>query len=244
MRRRYFGWLCGGLLSAALTTPGWAAADSGAIWHAVLVAGDYAEPVFDNAVTMFQRRLTAFGVPSDKIHRFSARPNPNDPGLAPARAERILERIASLPARPGERCLVFITSHGERGKGAWLAYGEEFLPPAALARALDGGCARVPTVVIVSACYSGGFVNGPMAAPNRIILTAARPDRPSFGCQVDRTYAVFDECLLGVLPRSATWWAVAADAGDCVRHREHELRALPSQPQKYFGAAVRKLSVR
>jgi len=112
----------------------------------------------------------------------------------------------------------------------------------ALARALSVGCRKAPTVVIISACYSGAFTA--MRAPNRIILTAARPDRPSFGCQADRTYTVFDECLLGALPQAATWRGVRDDTLGCVRLRERELGVLPSQPQAFFGKAVRKLMVR
>jgi hypothetical protein len=101
----------------------------------------------------------------------------------------------------------------------------------------------VPTIVIVSACYSGGFAVGKMAKPNRIILTAARAERPSFGCQVQRTYNFFDECLLDALPQAATWRAVFDGAGRCVRRMELALNVQPSEPQGYFGAAVASLQV-
>jgi hypothetical protein len=211
-------------------------------WLAVLVAGDKAEPVFDNAVAALSHWLGSHGVPAQHIHRFSAAAHPDDRSSEPATAERILNRIAALRPRPGERCLVFITSHGERGEGIWLAYSGEYLRPAALAQALSGGCAGVPSVVIVSGCFSGSFTA--IRAPNRIVLTAARPDRPSFGCQVDRTYSVFDQCLLSALPRSATWRVVYTMARDCVRHYERELQVVPSQPQAVFGSAVRALPVR
>ncbi len=83
-----------------------------------------------------------------------------------------------------------------------------------------------------------------MRAPNRIVVTAARVDRPSFGCAVERTYAVFDECLIASLPREATWRAVVAATRGCVREREGELQATPSEPQATFGAKVRNLRVR
>ena len=82
-----------------------------------------------------------------------------------------------------------------------------------------------------------------MAKPNRVILTAARPDRPSFGCQPHRTYNFFDECLLGALPRSATWRAAFDGATGCVRRMERALGARPSGPQAYFGRAVAGLNV-
>lgn len=213
-------------------------------WKAVLVAGDNAQPVFDNAIEAVARWLAGRGVPMTEVHRLSANPYPIDPRVEPASARLVLQRIADLAARPGERCLVFLTSHGRRDEGMWLAYRSEVLTPAELAQALSLGCAAVPTVVIVSSCYSGAFSDGAMRAPNRIILTAARADRPSFGCQADRTYTVFDECLLATLPREPTWRATYERNAACVRRREKWLNVLPSQPQAFFGAKVRNLPLR
>lgn len=216
-------------------------------WQAVLVAGDNAQPVFDNAIMAVRDWLTAGAVPAQNIHLLSATPGARQGAgsgavAEPASAERVLARVAGLRPGPGEGCFVFITSHGQRGDGIWLAYSGEFLRPAELARALSAGCARAPTVVIASGCFTGGFTA--MRAPNRIILTAARADRPSFGCAVERTYAVFDECLLASLPREATWRAVVGTTRSCVRERERELQATPSEPQATFGAKVSNLPVR
>jgi len=83
-----------------------------------------------------------------------------------------------------------------------------------------------------------------MAAPNRIILTAARADRPSFGCAAERTYTDYDACLLGALPHVATWHSVFTDTKNCVEAREHELDEVPSHPQASFGASVRNLPLK
>jgi Peptidase C13 family len=219
-----------------------AAGPSGS-WQVVLAAGDNSEPVFDNATREMSRRLVAAGVPAGNIHRLSASATELADGAEPAGAEILLRRVADLPARPGDRCLIFLTSHGERGAGLWLARSNRALSPDELARALSGGCAAVPTVVVVSACYSGSFATGKMAKPNRVILTAARSDRPSFGCQPHRTYNFFDECLLGALPRSATWRAAFDGATGCVRRMERALGARPSGPQAYFGRAVAGLNI-
>jgi hypothetical protein len=243
---RLFRCLCA-IALLALASPGARAAaraPAAAPWQAVLVAGDNAQPVFDNAVAAVARWLTESGVPAANIHRLSAAPRANEPAIEPASARRVLQRIAGLGARPGERCFVFITSHGQRGEGVFLAYQSEFLTPSELAAALALGCAGVPTVAIVSSCYSGAFSGAPMQAPNRIVLTAARADRPSFGCQADRTYTVFDECLLSTLPRAPTWQATFAVNSACVSRREKWLNVLPSRPQAFFGAAVRNLAVR
>jgi hypothetical protein len=209
----------------------------------VLAAGDDSEPVFDNATRALGQRLIAAGVPATNIRRFSASTSELGVSVEPAFAGVLLQRIAALPARPGDRCLIFLTSHGERGAGLWLARSSTALSPDELAQALSHGCATVPTVVIVSACYSGSFAAGRMTKPNRIILTAARNDRPSFGCQVHRLYNFFDECLLQALPRSATWRAAANGSKECVRRMEHALGARPSEPQAYFGGIVANLDV-
>jgi hypothetical protein len=213
-------------------------------WQVVLVAGDNAQPVFDNAVDAVARLLTARGVPAANIHRLSASPRAGDATVEPASARRVLQRIAGLGARPGQRCLVFVTSHGSRDEGVLLAYRNEFLTPVELAQALALGCGEVPTVAIVSSCYSGAFTGAPMQAPNRIVLSAARADRPSFGCQADRTYTVFDECLLSTLARARTWRATFTANSACVSRHEKSMSALPSQPQAVFGTAVRDLTVR
>jgi hypothetical protein len=212
-------------------------------WQVVLAAGDNAEPVFDNATREMRRKLIAAGVPAQNIHRLSASAAEPSRGVEPASADILLQTIADLPAKPGDRCLIFLTSHGERRAGLWLARSNRALSPDELAGALSGGCATVPTVVIVSACYSGGFAAGKMAKPNRLILTAARSDRPSFGCQAHRTYNFFDECLLAALPQSATWRAAFDGADRCVRRMEQALGVRPSEPQAYFGRNVAALKL-
>jgi Peptidase C13 family len=212
-------------------------------WQVVLAAGDDAEPVFDNATRALSQRLAAAGVPAANIHRLSASGAELGAAVEPALANVLLQRIGTLPARPGDRCLIFLTSHGEPGAGLWLARSNTTVSPDELAQALSRGCAAVPTVVVVSACYSGSFAAGKMAKRNRIVLTAARYDRPSFGCQVHRVYNFFDECLLAELPKSATWRAVADGSRKCVRRMERALGEQPSEPQAYFGAVVAHLDV-
>ncbi|HEV2186289.1 MAG TPA: C13 family peptidase [Stellaceae bacterium] len=212
-------------------------------WRAVLVAGDTAQPVFDNAVRAVAAWLVEHGVAEADIHRLAASAGGRNRAIEPATLRQVLGRIASLQSGPGDGCFVFITSHGGRGLGIYLSREDEMLDPKALARALDQGCASVPTVVIVSGCYSGSFARPPMAAPNRIVLTAARADRSSFGCAADRTYTDYDACLLGSLAHATSWQTVFTETKDCVSRREHQLGETASLPQAAFGAAVRDLAL-
>ncbi len=107
-------------------------------WQVVLAAGDNAEPVFDDATRALAGRLAAAGVPAKNIHRLSADPADLRRGVEPATVENVLRRIAELPVRPGGRCFIFLTSHGERGAGLWLARSHRALAPAELAQSPVG----------------------------------------------------------------------------------------------------------
>jgi hypothetical protein len=204
-------------------------------FKAVLVAGDDAQAVFDNGVARMAARLSAAGI---QARRLAASDRAVAAGAAPATLSNVLGAIGAMRAARGEGCFVFITSHGVPRRGLVLARAKEVLGPAALDRALEQGCGSAPTVVVASGCYSGAFAAAPMARPNRIVLTAARPDRPSFGCGADSTYTYFDECFFDSLEISPNWQAAFSQTRECVGRREATLNERPSEPQGYFGTAV------
>jgi len=203
--------------------------------RAVLVAGDGQLPVFDNAVDAVATRL-----PTVAIQQFSATPEVIARDNVPsASLDHVLNAIATMRPAPGHGCFVFATSHGIRGRGLELSASDDALDPAELDRALAHGCGDAPTVVIVSGCFSGSFAQTPMARPNRIILTASRADRTSFGCGAGRTYTVYDQCLLSAMDGTGgTWEGAYAAIRRCVSAEELKRGVVPSQPQAYFGAAV------
>ena len=214
-------------------------------WTAVLVAGDGSLPVFDNATGRLVSLLGAVGTPSADIHRFSAAPDIlSKPHVQLASKTRVLEAIEAMHPQAGQACFVFLTSHGAHGRGLFLAAQHDFLTPEDLDGALEAGCGTAPTVAIVSGCYSGGFTQSPMARSNRIVLSAAAADRPSFGCGAGQEYTFYDECLLrslGSLPKD--WPEVIADTGQCVAKLEAQDREQPSQPQSAIGTAAAGLPV-
>ena len=74
-----------------------------------------------------------------------------------------------------------------------------------------------------------------------MILTAARPDRTSFGCGEANVYTFFDQCVLESLPKTHDFGALANAAKDCVAARETEEGAMPpSEPQVYVGSTIGK----
>ncbi len=222
------------VLTAAATAAHAAAPDK-----IVLIAGDDSLPVFDNAIQNVQADLVASGAGAQDIVRLSAAST----GPAAATLDHVLAAVASMHPAPGQGCLVFATSHGGKHAGLYLANGDTFLTPRALDSALRQGCGAAPTVVVISACYSGSFTQPPMARPNRVVLSAARPDRSSFGCGAGRTYTVYDACLLKAWRPGAAWQTVFAVVKGCVRNEELIERARASEPQGWFGSKVGGLAL-
>ena len=90
-------------------------------------------------------------------------------------------------------------------------------------------------VIVISACYSGSFIDT-LADNHTIVLSAAARDRASFGCSDDRHLTYFGEGFYrDALPAASSLRdAFEATRSEIVR-REKKERVRPSQPQSYFG---------
>lgn len=209
-------------------------------YRSVLVAGDSSATAFDHATASMRARLLIARIPPADILTLTATPGAGAP-LATSR--NVLTNIARLHPAEGEACLVFATSHGAYRDGLALMPSRDFLTPGALDRALVKGCGDAPTIAIISGCFSGNFTKLPMARANRVVLTAAREDRPSFGCGVGFEYTVYDRCLLTAMDSAATWRDAYDLIRTCVSKEERDLGFRSSDPQAWFGAAVRDLPV-
>ncbi|HUB94519.1 MAG TPA: C13 family peptidase [Stellaceae bacterium] len=209
-------------------------------WKAVLIAGDLQERAFDDAVNAMADKLASYGVPRANMTVLKAS------AIGPDAASRANVRTALTHLDPGrgEGCFVYVTSHGAKGRGLVIVSALMFLSPADLDQMLVEGCGNHPTVVVASGCYSGIFAEAPLTAPNRVILTAARPDRPSFGCNAQQEYTVFDRCVLQDVEAGLSWKAAMDRTRACVSKNEAELDVdAPSEPQLSIGADERGLRV-
>ena len=226
-------------LSCAAQTPS-SAPGRFAGWASVIVAGDWRahdEPIqaFDNARRDLVAGFLKAGFSRADMYDASLRPDV----AHPTTAREALDAIAATTARATRGCLVYFTSHGAPGG---MVFGpDRQIAPTMMAQLLRNWCQDRPTVLVVSACYSGIFVDG-LAAPNRMILTAARRDRTSFGCGADATWPYFDGCILESLPTAPDFIALANAARACVRRREAAEALTPaSEPQVSIGATMQFL---
>jgi hypothetical protein len=203
-------------------------------WRAVLIAGDNSTPAFDNGVEEMRAKLQKQGVTS--IATYSA-----DPASVPRdRLSSSGNVVAALRGGGGQACLAFMTSHGNED-GFYLRPDRKLLSPATVDRALSEGCGAVPTVVIVSACHSGSFIDNGVRKPNRVILTAAATNRTSFGCGADDEYTYYDLCLLQQFDSATTWGELAQSTRSCVEGLERKMGVRASMPQLFVGSDVTNL---
>lgn len=207
-------------------------------WGAAIVAGDwrdsYGKPIqaFDNARRDLTRAFLDAGFSRADTVDYSLRPD----AARPVTAQTAVQGISEVFGRSARGCFLYITSHGS---AAGVVFGPDVtIDPTVMATSIRNWCGTRPTVVILSACFSGIFVDG-LAAPNRMILTAARRDRSSFGCGAEETYPWFDGCVLESLPGAADFLALAAATRACVNRRESEEGLTPaSEPQLFVGAEM------
>lgn len=207
-------------------------------WGAVLVSGDDSIPAFDNMVLGLARRLTGRAFAQGNIITVTARARSE---AGPATIAGITQAAGRLRLAPEAGCFFFLTAHGSPA-GLALTQRNETLSPQQLDSIVEATCAQRPTVVIVSACYSGVFAERGMQRPNRVILTAARRDRTSFGCSADNIMTVFDGCVLDAIRPGVVWREVASRARSCVTTEERRLRVLASEPQFVAGPNVQALA--
>jgi hypothetical protein len=93
-------------------------------------------------------------------------------------------------------------------------------------------------VIIISACYAGGFIDS-LKNPQTIVITAAAADRTSFGCSNDRDLTYFGEAFYrDALPEARSLRDAFEKARSAIALRERREHVDPSKPQAYFGAEL------
>jgi hypothetical protein len=161
-------------------------------------------------------------------------PIATDPGLRHA-----LRRLGQVMGKEDVLFLA-LSSHGARNQGVRVT--SPGLVPSVLSAPQLGEMLREAgiawRVVVVSACYSGGFVDT-LADERTAVIAAASADRKSFGCNDSRDLTYFGEAFyrdalggVGSLP------AAFESARVALEKKERAEGILASQPRASFGALV------
>ncbi len=210
-------------------------------WKVVLMTGDNQIDAFDNARKSLKNEFLQFGVSPANVRELSMSSVENQRGVIPSSAENLQGALLNLSVSKSDGCLIHLTSHGT--PQGFALRNQPILSPARLNSILELGCGDRPTVVLVSACYSGTFVGAVMQKPNRIILTAARDDRTSFGCSPENQFTYWDSCLIDNLTETDNWRALYGLLQRCIETKEANGKFTASLPQAYFGEQVKELKI-
>lgn len=208
-----------------------------AAWKGVVMGGDNSIRAFDNARLKVTELLEARGM--EDIGQLSATRVMQRDGVLASSAANLEKALTALELEDDDSCLIFMTSHGSK-QGFYIA-GQPTLTPKILGGILDRTCGDRVTVLLVSSCYSGVQIDPATVGPNRVILTAARRDRTSFGCGSEETYTYWDTCLVALLPDAKTWAGLHQQLLSCITAKEGNFKA--SYPQQYLGENVKDLEL-
>jgi hypothetical protein len=140
---------------------------------------------------------------------------------------------------------LFVTTHGSQDHHLsfkWPPLRLEQVNPTSLARMLaDSGIKW--KVVVLSACYSGGFIEA-LRDRNTVIITAADATHSSFGCEATSDFtwfsrAFFDEALREQAKQGQFSLPAAFErARSIIAAREKAAGYEPSNPQMVVGEAM------
>lgn len=212
--------------------------------YLLAVAGDGTQEVFRREVEYVRSQFDErYGTRGRSVALVNSR---NTYGSAPmATVLSLQEALTTIAARMDldeDILFLFLTSHGTAEHELKLQQSHmalRDLPAKELADLLKASGIRWK-VIVVSACYSGGFIDA-LKDDTTLVITAARHDRTSFGCTDENDFTYFGKAFFkDALPASRSFEEAfrKADAIVAAREKKELPKEQPSAPQLQAGAAI------
>jgi hypothetical protein len=152
-----------------------------------------------------------------------------------------LKEVGATIDRDDDVVMVFLESHGARDHHLAAEFPPlelDQLTPEILRASLDEAAIKW-RIIVVSACYSGGYID-PLKDEFTLILTASAADRTSFGCGTESNATYFADALFQHALRFEDSFVKAFEvARERIAEREKEQKVNPpSDPQMYVGGEM------
>ncbi len=212
--------------------------------YALSVAGDASQDVFLREVRKVTGIIeTQFDAKGRTLQLINSRHTHDTIPIASVTSVRDSVRaIAERMNKDEDILFLFLTSHGSPDHkfylNNWPVRFQDFTPKA-LRDMLDQSGIK-HRVLVVSACYSGGFVDA-LKDDNTLILTAAAINRTSFGCSNEAEWTYFGKAYFeDNLSKTHSFIGAFDAAKPEIEKRELAENHDPSQPQIHIGANIRK----
>ena len=153
---------------------------------------------------------------------------------------RALNRVGEAMNTDEDALFLFLSAHGDREHRLSASQPPlelAALTPTALARILQDSGIKW-RVIVVSACYSGGYVE-PLRDDNTVVIAAAAPDRTSFGCEAGREFTYFGQAYFrDALAQTRSFTHAFEIAKELVAKQEAAEGLQPSRPQIWVGPEI------
>jgi hypothetical protein len=211
--------------------------------YLVALGGYGLEKVFLNEVeyvrNLFDRRYDTAGrsmVLVNNVDTLDRYPLANRHNLADTLA------VVGQIIDPDEDVLfLFMTSHGSKEHKFSVSFGPvplDDMTPTQVRQALDDAGIRW-RVIVVSSCYSGGFIES-LRTPQTLIITAAANDRKSFGCGTKSEFTDFGTAYFKhALDKQPNFIEAFDIAAKWIEEKENREQRTHSMPQRFVGDEIR-----
>lgn len=205
-------------------------------------AGFATEDVFSKEVfyvkQLFDRRFNTQGRSINLINHLDTI---NDTPLATSTNLALtLKGIAKSMDVDNDVLILYLTSHGSQSQGLAVSFWPLALndiTPDRLKNMLDESGIKW-RVIIVSACYSGIFIDA-LQGPTTLVATAAAADKTSFGCGNESEFTYFGEAVFKEqLTRHYSITSAVRQAAVSISRREQAEKLEASMPQLSIGVEI------
>lgn len=212
--------------------------------YLLTVAGDGTDRVFENEIKLIKDYFDSNFATNGRSMALVNSPRSIDdyPLATTISFERSLEALTKQMDTDNDILFIYMTSHGSRDHR--FSFDHTALSLSNLsANQLAEMINALPVkwkVVVVSACFSGGFIPA-LESDNTLIMTAAADDKASFGCGDFTEYTYFGDAFMNqALPQSASFVEAFDQAVELITAREEDKDYENSNPQIHKPPAILK----
>lgn len=194
----------------------------------------------DRVARLFRERFDAEGHTIRLINNYKTLAS--SPIASETSLKAALNRVGQIMNKDEDILFLFLTSHGSKSHHFSLELWPlnfKTLDPTRLRSLLDESGIK-NRVVVVSACYSGGFIKA-LTDDHTLAITASALDKNSFGCANENEWTYFGDAYFNNALRKTYSFVEAFNlALPSIAEREKKERYQPSDPQIALGPALRE----
>jgi hypothetical protein len=205
--------------------------------------GDSSQDVFMKEIAfitrLFNERFDAAGRSVQLIN--NSKTLEETPIASLTALERTLTRIGSLMNREEDILFLYLTSHGSRDHKLKIRFWPlelNDITAAELKRIIAASGIRWK-VIVVSACYSGGFIE-PLKDDYTLIITASDSDKASYGCSNYHDFTYFGKAYFEeTLQSNYSFYRIFDEVKEKISKREQSESETSSNPQMHVGEKIK-----